>query len=77
MQKRPQATKPIFLGLESEKSENQVPNFEIFGKYIKDAPKKTVQIGSYTSPNGLMRDRNNEKPIWVKIQKHCKNAVTI
>ena len=29
-QKRPQAKKPIFLGLESEKSENQVPNFENF-----------------------------------------------
>ena len=27
-QKRPQAPKPIFLGLESEKSEHQVPNFE-------------------------------------------------
>ena len=54
-----------------------VPNFENFEKYIKDAPKKTVQIGLYTSPNELMRDRNNEKPIWVKIQKHCKNAVTI
>ena len=24
-----------------------------------------------------MRDQNNEKPIWVEIQKHCKNAVTI
>ena len=30
MQKRPQAPKPIFLGLESEKSENQVPYFENF-----------------------------------------------
>ena len=30
--KRPQAKKPIFLGLESEKSENQVPNFEKFEK---------------------------------------------
>ena len=30
MQKRPQAPKPIFLGLESEKSENQVPPFEKF-----------------------------------------------
>ena len=29
-QQRPQAPKPIFLGLESEESENQVPNFEIF-----------------------------------------------
>ena len=77
MQKRPQAQKPIFLGLESEKSENVVPYFEKFEKNIKDAPKKTVQNGLYTSPNGLMRDRNNEKPIWVKFQKHCKNAVTI
>ena len=28
MQKRPQAQKPIFLGLESEKYENRIPNFE-------------------------------------------------
>ena len=28
--KRPQAKKTIFLGLESEKSENMVPNFEMF-----------------------------------------------
>ena len=46
-------------------------------KYIKDAPKQTVQNGSYTSPNELMRFPNEAKPIWVKIQKHCKNAVTI
>ena len=41
MQKRPQAKKTIFLGLESEKSENMVPtleNFEIFEKYMKFAP---------------------------------------
>ena len=37
--------------------ENMVPNLEIFEKYIKDAPKKTVQNGSYTSPNELMRFR--------------------
>ena len=42
MQKRPQAPKPIFLGLESEKSENMIPNFNFFEEYIKDAPKKTV-----------------------------------
>ena len=30
MQKRPQARKPIFLGQESEKSENQIPYFEHF-----------------------------------------------
>ena len=75
--KRPQAKKPIFLGQESEKSENQIPYFEIFEKYIKDAPKKTVRNGSYTSPNELARVQHNEKPIWVEIQKHCKNAVTI
>ena len=27
--------------------------------------------------NELTRVQNNEKPIWVEIQKHCKNAVTI
>ena len=77
MQKHPQAPKPIFLGLESEKSENLVPHFEFFEKYIKDAPKKTVLIGSYDSPNELMRFPNEATPIWVKIQKHCKNAVII
>ena len=30
MQKRHQAPKPKFVGLESEKSENMVPNFEFF-----------------------------------------------
>ena len=29
-QKRHRAPKPIFLGLESEKSENKIPNFEHF-----------------------------------------------
>ena len=76
-QKRPQGPKPILLGLESEKSENQVQTFENFEKYMKDAPKKTVQIGSYTSPNELTRFQNKAKPIWVEIQKHCKHAVTI
>ena len=52
-----------------------VPNFEILKKYIKDAPKKTVHYGSYTSPNELTRFPNEAKPIWVEIQKHCKNAV--
>ena len=75
MQKRSQAQKPILLGLESGKSENMVHHFDFFRKYIKDAPKKTVQNGSYTSPNELVRFRNEAKPIWVEIQKHCKNAV--
>ena len=56
MQKRHRAPKPIFLGLESGKSENMVPYFENFEKYIKDAPKKTVQNGSYTSPNELTHE---------------------
>ena len=76
-QKRPQAKKTIFLGLESGKSGNLAPHFENFEKYIKDAPNKTVLIGSYDSPNELMRFPNEAKPIWVEIQKHCKNAVTI
>ena len=36
-QKRPQAPKPIFLGLESEKYENQVQYFEKNEKYLKFA----------------------------------------
>ena len=56
-QKRPQAPKPIFLGLESEKSENPVPNFEILEKYLKVAQKMSVQNGSYAFPNELVRFR--------------------
>ena len=80
MQKRPKTSngpKTNFLDLKYGKYGNQVPNFEKNEKYIKDAPKKTVQNGSYTSPNELMRFRNEAKPIWVEIQKHCKNAVII
>ena len=77
VQKGPQAKKPIFLGQESEKSENLVPNFEIFEKYEKDAHNKSLQNGSYAFPNELMRFRVEAKPIWGTIQKHCKNAVII
>ena len=58
MQQRPRAPKPIFLGLESAKSEISIRYFEKNEKYIKDAPKKTVQNGSYTSPNELVRFPN-------------------
>ena len=77
MQKRPQAQKPIFLGLESEKSENWIPNFENFEKSMKFAHEISVQDGSYALPNELVRFRNEAKPIWVEIRKHCKNAVII
>ena len=77
MQKRPQAQKPIFFGLESEKSENQVPNFENFEKYFKFAPGISVHNGSYAFPNALVRFRIEATPIWEKNQKHCKNAVII
>ena len=74
-QKRPQAQKPIFLGLESEKSEHWIPHFEIFENYIKFAHEISVQNGCDAFPNELMRFRFEAKPIWEKIQKHCKNAV--
>ena len=76
-QKTSTGPKTLFLVLEYEKSGNQIPNLENFEKYIKDAPTKTVQIGSYAFANEFMRFRNEAKPIWVKIQKHCKNAVII
>ena len=75
VKKRPQAPTHFFLGFKYEKSGNHIPNSEIFEKYEKDAPKKTVQNGSSTFANELMRFPNEAKPIWVEIQKHCKNAV--
>ena len=61
--KRPQATTPIFLALESEKSENMVPYVDFSEKYENDAHNKSLQNGSYTFPNELMRFRNEAKPI--------------
>ena len=80
MPKRPKTStgpKTHVLVLEYVKSGNQVPNFVNFEKSEKDAHKKTMQNGSNTFANELMRFRNEAKPIWVKIQKQCKNAVTI
>ena len=75
--KTSQAQKPIFVGLESEKSENQVPNFEILENYLKFTHGFSVQNGLYAFPNELMRFRIEAKAIWVKIQKHCKNALIV
>ena len=38
MQKRPQAPKPILLGLESEKFEDKVPTFESFENILNSLP---------------------------------------
>ena len=57
-QKRPRAQTPIFLGLESEKSESLIPKFEMFQNYMKFAHEMSVHNGSYAFPNELMRFRN-------------------
>ena len=44
---------------------------------MKFAHEISVQNGSDAFPNELMRFRIEAKPIWWKIQKHCKNAVMI
>ena len=72
MPKRPQAQKNIFLGLEYEKSGNLVPNLEKFEIFHKDVHTNAVQNGCDAFPNELMRFRFKAKPIWDKIQKHCK-----
>ena len=72
MSKRPKTStgpKTHVLGQEYEKSGNQIPNFENFEKYEKDAHKQTMQNGSSTFANELMRFRNEAKPIWVKMKK--------
>ena len=56
-QKHPQAQKPNFLGLESEKSENQIPFLECFEKYLKFAHEMSVHNGSNAFPNELVRFR--------------------
>ena len=74
-QKRHQAPKHILLGLKSEKSGKQVPNFENTENYFKFAHVISVQNGSYAFPNELMSFRIEATPIWGKNQKQCKNAV--
>ena len=75
--KRHRAPKHILLGLKSEKSGNQVPNFENFENNLKPAHEISVQNGSDAFPNELMRFRIEAKPIWGQNQKHCENAVII
>ena len=77
MQKRHRAQQPIFVGLKSKKSGNQVPYFEMFEKYLKFAHGISVQNGSYAFPNELVRFRIEAKAIWGEIKKHSKNAVII
>ena len=55
--KRPQAKKPIFLGLESEKSENLVTHFEKHEEYLKLAHAISVHNGSYAFSNELVSFR--------------------
>ena len=75
VQKRPRAPKPILLGLEYEKSGNQVPHISDFEKNLKDAHWNSVQNGCDTFPNELVWFHIEANPIWDKIQKHSKNVV--
>ena len=75
--KHRRAPKHILLCLESEKSGNQVPNFENDETYLKFVHEVSVQNGSYAFPNELVRFRFEATLIWGNIQKHHTNAVTI
>ena len=66
--------KTHFLGLEYEKSGNQVPNFN-FLKNMKNVNANSVHNGSDAFPNELTRFRIEAKPIWETNQKHCTHAV--
>ena len=55
MQKRPQAQKPIFLGLESDFFENMIPIFENFENIWNVLTIFSVLIGSDDFPNELTR----------------------
>ena len=58
-------------------SKNFIEVFTILKFSYKFAHDLSVQNGSDAFPNELMRFRNEAKPIWDTIQKHCKNAVII
>ena len=74
MPTRHRAQKHTYLGLEYERSGNQVPYISDFEKHLKDALKQSVQIGCGTFPNELMRFHFEAKPIWKNIRKHRTNA---
>ena len=75
MPTRHRAQKHTYLGLEYEKSGNQVPYISDFEKNLKDAHTNSVQNGCDTFPNELMRFRFEAKPIWENIQKYSEHAV--
>ena len=64
---RHQAQKQILLGLEYEKSGDQVPNISDFEKKLEDAHKHSVQNGCDTFPKELAWFHIEAKPIWEKI----------
>ena len=76
MPKRPQAPKHIFWCWNMKNMETRFQIWKIL-KHMKNAHETSVQNGSDAFPNELMRFRFEAKPIWGKIQKHCKNAVII
>ena len=77
MHKRPQAKKNRFSWAWNLK------NLKIRFQKLKNVKKmepvllKILCRLDYTLLQTSSRVQNNEKPIWVEIQKHCKNAVTI
>ena len=62
-QTRHRAPTHILLGLKSEKSGNQVPNFENFEKYREFAHGISVHNGSDAFPNELTRFRIEAKSV--------------
>ena len=72
MPTRHRAQKHTYLGLEYEKSGNQVPYISDFEKHLKDAHGNSVQIGCDTFPNELVWFPLEAKPIWDKLKNNLK-----
>ena len=75
MPTRHRARKQIYLGLEYEKSGNQVPYISDFEQKLNDTHSNSVQNGCDTFPNELVWFWFEAKPIWGKIKKYCENTV--
>ncbi len=68
MPTRHRAQKHTYLGLEYEKSGNQVPRISDFEKNLKDAHKTNVEIGCDTFPTcGSVLKRNRCETTFTKI----------
>ena len=71
-QKRPQATKPILLGLKYEKSENQISNFEKVKNLLNVRPEFLCIIGHTLFKTSSRGSEMKQKRFGVQLKNTLK-----